>query len=140
MPCDYSKYPPNWFTEIVPRILKRAKYRCENCGVPRYSVGERVDGEFYPTCGNITHDAAGNGELSYKEAKELVEHCNEWCDDKLIIIVLTIAHLDHDETNWNVKDERLAALCQQCHLRYDAPEKAKRRRKNKYKNSLFPIK
>ncbi len=49
-------------------------------------------------------------------------------------IVLTIAHLDHDETNWDVKDERLAALCQPCHLRYDAPEKARRREEKKNKN------
>ena len=43
-------------------------------------------------------------------------------------IVLTIAHLDHDEQNWDVKYDRLAALCQKCHLRYDAPEKARRRK------------
>ena len=53
--------------------------------------------------------------------------------------VLTIAHLDHDEENHNVKIKRLAALCQPCHLRYDAPEKARRRKIKKYKNSLFPI-
>jgi hypothetical protein len=41
-------------------------------------------------------------------------------------IVLTISHLDHDETNWDVKDERLKAMCQQCHLRYDAKEKYRR--------------
>lgn len=46
-------------------------------------------------------------------------------------IVLTIAHLDHDESNWKVKDERLAALCQSCHLRYDAPNKAFRRNQKK---------
>lgn len=54
-------------------------------------------------------------------------------------IVLTIAHLDHDETNWGVSDERLQALCQRCHIRYDAPEKARRLKQKKYKNSLFPI-
>lgn len=31
-------------------------------------------------------------------------------------IVLTIAHLDHDADNWNVIDDRLAALCQKCHF------------------------
>jgi 5-methylcytosine-specific restriction endonuclease McrA len=35
------------------------------------------------------------------------------------MIVLTIAHLDHDHKNWSVKDERLKALCQACHLAYD---------------------
>jgi hypothetical protein len=33
MPIDYSKYPENWKTEIVPRILKRAGNRCEVCGL-----------------------------------------------------------------------------------------------------------
>lgn len=33
-------------------------------------------------------------------------------------IVLTVAHLDHDPTNNNLAN--LAALCQRCHLKYDA--------------------
>ena len=38
-------------------------------------------------------------------------------------VVLTIAHLDHDET---VSDPlRLRAWCQRCHITYDAPRKAK---------------
>jgi 5-methylcytosine-specific restriction endonuclease McrA len=45
-------------------------------------------------------------------------------------IVLTIAHLDHDEENRNVSYHRLRALCQRCHLRYDAKEKARRRNKD----------
>ena len=58
---------------------------------------------------------------------------------KIIKIVLTIAHLDHDETNWDVKDERLAALCQRCHLRYDKNEKTRRKNTKKYCKSLFPV-
>ena len=54
-------------------------------------------------------------------------------------VVLTIAHLDHDESNWDVTDDRLAALCQRCHLQYDAPEKRRRRREKKYRDSMFPI-
>lgn len=34
-------------------------------------------------------------------------------------VILTIAHLDHDKKNWEVTDDRLAALCQSCHLNYD---------------------
>ena len=52
-------------------------------------------------------------------------------------VVLTIAHLDHDETNWNVKDDRLAALCQHCHLTYDIPEKKKRKRNKKAIGDFF---
>jgi hypothetical protein len=38
------------------------------------------------------------------------------------IVVLTVAHLDHTEQNCS--DENLAALCQRCHLRYDARQHA----------------
>ena len=38
MPCNYKNYPPNWFTEIRPRILERAKNCCEQCGVPNYEI------------------------------------------------------------------------------------------------------
>lgn len=55
------------------------------------------------------------------------KNCCAWCgvpngamlDHGRYKCVLTIAHLDHDEENWEVKDERLAALCQACHLKYD---------------------
>lgn len=75
--------------------------------------------------------------------KERENHCCKFCKienystkvsertNKLYKIVLTVAHLDHDETNWDVKDERLAALCQSCHLKYDAPEKSRRRNEKK---------
>lgn len=50
----------------------------------------------------------------------------EWCDAEHgqpnpvtgSKVVLTVAHLDHDPTN-NAEDN-LAALCQRCHLAYDA--------------------
>ncbi len=32
MPIDYSKYPPNWKTEIRPAILKREGNKCKFCG------------------------------------------------------------------------------------------------------------
>lgn len=35
-------------------------------------------------------------------------------------VVLTCAHLDHDHTHG--RDEDLAALCQRCHLTYDATQ------------------
>ena len=46
---------------------------------------------------------------------------------KRVRVILTIAHLDHDESNKNVTDDRLKAACQLCHLRYDAKEKYRRR-------------
>ena len=43
-------------------------------------------------------------------------------------VVLTCAHLDHDETNWNVSDDRLATLCAPCHLRYDRGDNSMRKK------------
>ncbi len=38
-------------------------------------------------------------------------------------VVLTIAHMDHDETH--ADPERCRALCQKCHLSWDAKHHAK---------------
>lgn len=38
---------------------------------------------------------------------------------KLVLIVLTVAHLDH--TPENCADDNLRAWCQRCHNAYDAP-------------------
>lgn len=118
MPIDYKKYPPNWKTEIRPRILKRANSCCEFCGVKNHDIGFRdQSGKFHPLENTIENDV--------------------WVQEnnvRLFKIVLTIAHLDHDENNHDVQDDRLAALCQKCHLQYDAPEKARRRREKKFGN------
>ena len=79
MPINYSKYPPNWKTEIRPRILKRANNRCEFCGIKNYTVVQYVDGMRIYGGGNEYWDKAGNGELSYKEAIELVKHHRDCC-------------------------------------------------------------
>ena len=111
MPIDYKKYPKNW-KEIRERILERAENKCECCGLQNaikvisYKIKNKT---FW-----VTIEKWFNNQLKmipYKEVK----------------VVLTIAHLDHDETNHDVKDKRLMALCQLCHLRYDAKEKQKRR-------------
>lgn len=116
MPIDYKKYPPNW-KELREQVLKRAKNKCEFCKIENGAVGYRMpSGEFF----------------TEKRARQIFQKESEIfaSGGREIKIVLTIAHLDHDEENHNVKLERLAALCQRCHLRYDIPEK-KRRRKNK---------
>jgi 5-methylcytosine-specific restriction endonuclease McrA len=39
------------------------------------------------------------------------------------IVVLTIMHLDHDPENHEIKDSRLRAACQRCHLNFDRLER-----------------
>jgi len=62
----------------------------------------------------------------------------EFCDAKNYephpvtgsIVVLTVAHLDHD--TWNSDPGNLRALCQRCHNRYDAKMRADRRRRRSH--------
>ena len=55
-------------------------------------------------------------------------------------VVLTVAHLDHQPEN--CEDDNLRAMCQRCHLTYDAAHHAKNatqgRRSRKAMGDLFP--
>lgn len=56
-------------------------------------------------------------------------------------IVLTTAHLDHDEDNWDVSDDRLATMCPGCHLAYDRHDNLYRQRYGKdYRKTIPQIK
>lgn len=104
MPIDYAKYPSDWW-ERRARILERA--------------GEERD----------------------ESGQVIVEASCEWCNAENYAphpvtdsrVVLTVAHLDHDADNADVADDRLAALCQRCHLGYD---RSKHLRKRKYGNDI----
>lgn len=117
MPIDYKRYPKNWFSELRPTVLSRAGNCCENCGLQNGSFVWSVPFHIrVPETGRYKQrsiwfrheeDAKREGSFRIKKVK----------------VVLTIAHLDHDEENHEVTVERLRALCQVCHLRYDAREK-----------------
>ena len=121
MPIDYSKYPANWKSEIVPRILKRADNKCEICGLPNKSTVFAM--QFYMRSNE-------NGRYGYRSIWFRIEQdalkVSHLGIKSKIRVVLTVAHLDHDETNKNIKDDRLKAMCQHCHLNYDAKEKYRR--------------
>lgn len=106
MPIDYSKYPSNWKTEIRPAILERAGNCCEECGVKNYSRGARdFNGEWFDEM-QIDNMNSDTGFWHFQSMHV-----------KIIKIVLTIAHMDHDITN--NKYSNLKALCQKCHLNHD---------------------
>jgi len=129
MPIDYKKYPKNWLKEIRPRILKRANYTCE-CNNCDFSHGEyvwsvrhrgKVTGWFRDYDEADSHPKTHESKLNRK-----TKRCEPVPNPKKVKVILTIAHLDHDETNQNVTDDRIMAMCQLCHLRYDAKEKYRR--------------
>ena len=127
MPCNYKNYPPNWFTEIRPRILERAKNCCEQCGVPNYEIilrGEWAGVKVFQTDNGKIFNAENGEQIGEHYFGEI----NKNPKAKLTKVILTIAHLDHDKENFEVKDDRLKALCQRCHLLLDKEHHAEKRR------------
>lgn len=109
-PENKKLYPRNW-KQIRTEILQRSQNKCEFCGVSNHSWGYRdKDGKFHLSEGMQQEADALDGE-------------------KIIQIVLTVAHLDHDPQNNN--PENLRALCQRCHLRHDIEQHRESRRNNK---------
>lgn len=121
MPIDYSKYPPNWKTEIVPEVRKRSGDRCEVC---RLANGQKVWSY------SIWVKEVNRYKLKsfWTESKSDLRRIEPFTHrpTKQVKVVLTVAHLDHDEENWSVDLDRLKHMCQYCHLNYDAKEKFRR--------------
>ena len=92
MPWDRSRYPDVW-PEISRTIRGRSEGQCEcygECGLHREHPGPR-------------------------RCQERKGEPARWARGR---VILTVAHLDHDPQN--CEPENLRAMCQRCHLRYDA--------------------
>ena len=102
MPFNRDQYPDDW-EEISKAIRERAQNRCENCGAPngveivRLGMTKEQWRLFDPQ-----HDEPNRRSLG----------------PRIVRVVLTVAHLDHDPDNCDPSN--LMALCQRCHLRLDA--------------------
>ena len=127
-----GRYPPNW-ADLRRQVLERAGHRCENCGVGNHWF--------------IHRDALGLWfVVGFNERLAMLWPAQDSIvaappGAKLIEIVLTIAHLEHDELE--TQDiSRLRAWCQKCHLTYDAKHHAQNaaqtRHARKAIGELFP--
>ncbi len=101
MPFHRENYPDDW-EEIRARILARADDKCEFCGAPNHT--------------HIVRSSRNPFEWRVFPPPD----APEWGDPP-VAVVLTVAHLDHDTTH---NDDNLRALCQRCHLVYDATHHA----------------
>ena len=129
MPINYKNYPKDWRARRA-RILERAGHKCEHCGVPNYATIE-------PRNRLVLH-LAENYRLG--NANTLAERMKQYSKTAALTVVLTVAHLDQDEWNHGVKDERLAALCQKCHFAHDRVDNAQRKKYGKqYKKQQLSI-
>lgn len=120
-PENRGLYPSDW-QEVRTRILRRAGYRCEHpgCMARQYSVGWWICDpntqawRWSPAWGQ------NDNPRTYSEARQVaagLDHSRSEEGPKPIVIVLTVAHLDHNPTNNN--DDNLRAMCQRHHLAHD---------------------
>lgn len=117
-PENKKLYPKNW-KQIRNDILKRANNKCEFCGVDNYAEGYR--------------DKNGN----FIKSEGMQQEADILDGEKIIRIVLTVAHLDHNPQNNDYNN--LKALCQRCHLRHDIEQHRESRKNNKVL-PLFEVK
>jgi hypothetical protein len=119
-PENRALYPVNW-SAISYDAKERASWRCQHpgCRAQQYDVGQ-WDGEHWYSHGHFGHELPE----AYSQARQYAAEVqfsltgdDPEPDPRIIVIVLTTAHLDHDPTNCDPGN--LAALCQRHHLRYD---------------------
>lgn len=110
MPIDYKKYHAKW--KIISKYIReiRANNCCEFCGVK--------NGSIIKVAATVTTLDLFDSELKNKKTQKQSK------------VVLTVAHLDHDVNNNHTSN--LRALCQRCHLSYDAKHHADSRRFGRY--------
>ncbi|RIK92464.1 MAG: hypothetical protein DCC73_11820 [Proteobacteria bacterium] len=113
-PENRRRYPQNW-KSISYKIMQRAGNRCEVCGVRHGDWGWRDERGRFQRVRARPFIEAGHGKPPFYTNMR-------WPDGvvrevKIIKIILTVAHLDHQPEN--CADENLMAMCQRCHNLYD---------------------
>lgn len=124
-----ERYPREW-PAISAAVMARAGDRCEckgECGSPHDNGPSVGDSRDRKRCG------APNLEMIVRDP---VRPWLWWPQDgspysyeerpRPVKVILTAAHLDHDEAN--NAPSNLRALCQRCHLVMDGPDNRARRR------------
>lgn len=113
-PENKGRYPKEW-PQISKAIREAAGQRCEMCKAPN---GEAIargcgkDSGTYMLEGGETFNSETGTFLGMSRGSEF--NC-----EKVVRIVLTVAHLDHQPENCDPSN--LRAWCQRCHNAYDAP-------------------
>lgn len=123
MPIDYKNYPNNW-KEISAMIrLDRAAERCECTGL--CGIDHKAEAESQPEVLALVAELKPKLHVSHRcMAINGASHPITGST-----VVLTVAHVCKDVCEVMKREGRLCgitlhlrAMCQRCHLKYDAPE------------------
>lgn len=124
-PENMARYPggsiksAEW-QAIRKRIGKRSGWKCETCGAPHMTIVARGTYNGRDAYMVIDTNEVFCAESGLKMAEMRLSDFNA---RKVLRIVLTVAHLDHDESSED--DANLKHLCQRHHLRLDAKHHAR---------------
>jgi len=120
-PENRARYPADW-KDISLRIRARSGDACEFCGVADRAIIRRDGAVWRLASDSAYEDGRGpDGALVPDTTPDTMDYGDP------VMVILTVAHLDHHPENCS--DENLRALCQRCHNVYDAPHRAKTRRR-----------
>lgn len=127
-PKNRELYPDDW--DEISREIRfcRAAGRCEctgECGSKHHGRGGRCGAQHGTWIQRHDEDPA-----QFVPIYPAVEEALPGPYSKPVRVVLTVAHLDHDPRN--CAPENLLAMCQRCHLVYDAAEHARSRRRSRH--------
>lgn len=112
MPINYKEYHPKW--SLISKLIRfrRAKNRCEKCGILNGSVVKRLPD------GTWINPGAQDWDMIHSRIKYSRSNMTESLKyHGFTKVVLTVAHIDHNKENNRFGN--LAALCQRCHLTHD---------------------
>lgn len=116
-PDNRARYPKDW-KAISQAAKERASWMCQHpgCTTRQYAYGRWLKDQ----TGRLYWNWWGT-KPTYSEARQMAAECYFAAGEegpKPIVIVLTVAHLNHQPED--CRPENLAALCQRHHLALDA--------------------
>ncbi len=112
-PENRARYPADW-PAIRAIIRERAGDCCEKCKAPDRTLiarGTGSDAGTYMLMDGEVRSAETGEKLGYARG-------SEYSTARMIEVVLTVGHLDHQPEN--CAPDNLRLWCQRCHLNYDA--------------------
>lgn len=71
---NYKEYPPNWLSEIRPRIMQRANNCCERCGGEHGAINSRGS-KIVLTIAHLDHDHE-NWDVTDDRLQALCQACH----------------------------------------------------------------
>jgi hypothetical protein len=113
---ERARYPPDWPLISLRIRRERAGNRCECLG--ECGTDHRAELDDNPTAEAIDLDDPLLIELFGPDLNRCMAEQRRPHPVTGSLVILTVAHLDH--TPEHCDDSNLRAMCQRCHLRYDA--------------------